>query len=277
MPAWQLLCPRRRLTLQHHLKNKLKALRLSGVLDTLEVRVKLAEEQHLGFVEFLDLLLQDEVERREARRLAQRLRRASFEEEKTIEGFDFSFNPQLPARQIKELATCQFLAKKLNVFLCGPAGVGKTHISQALGHAACRMGYSVRFLKASQFYRLLNAARADHSWEKRLLQFVRPDLLILDDFGLKPLTAQQGDDLQELVDQRHLKGGFILTSNRRVAEWLDLFPDPVTAHSVLDRIAHNAHQVVIEGESYRKARGLGPPTEVHSPPSRDGVSEASKR
>lgn len=258
--------------MEHHLKGKLKALRLSGILDTLEARAKLAADQHLGFVEFLDLVLQDEIERREAHRLAQRLRRAAFEEEKTIEGFDFSFNPHLPARQIKDLATCQFLAKKLNVILVGPAGTGKTHISQGLGHSACRQGYSVRFLKTNQFYRLLAAARADHSWEKRLKQFVTPDVLILDDFGLKPLSAQQADDLQELVDQRHLKGGFILTSNRRVAEWMELFPDPVLAHSALDRITHNAHQLTIEGESYRKVRGLGP----SEAPSRDGVPGRAK-
>lgn len=258
--------------MHHHLKAKLKALRLSGILDTLDARAKLAADQHLGFVEFLDLVLQDEVERREANRLVQRVRRAAFEEEKTLEGFDFGFNPQLPARQIKELATCKYLAKKQNVILCGPAGTGKTHISQALGHAACRMGYSVRFLKASQFYRLLAAARADHSWEKRLKQCAQPDVLILDDFGLKPLTAQQADDLQELVDQRHLKGGFILTSNRRVAEWMELLPDPVTAHSTLDRIAHNAHQLVLEGESYRKARGLA----GGQPPSRDGVTAGTQ-
>ncbi len=246
--------------MEHHLHNKLKILHLSGLLDSLEARVKLAEEQQLGLVEFLDLMLQDEIERREVKKLTQRLRRAAFEEEKTLEGFDFAFHPQLPIRKIKDLAACRFLARQQNVILCGPAGVGKTHIAQGLGHAACRMGFGVRFLKANQLFRLLAAARADHSWEQRLRQYVRPDVLILDDFGLKILTPQQADDLQELVEARHLKGGMVLTSNRRVENWLDLFPDPIMGHSVLDRITHNAHQFVIEGESYRKAKGLADTT-----------------
>lgn len=240
--------------MRHQLTEKLKTLRLSGLLDTLDLRLRQAQDETLGYMEFLELLIGDETERREAKKLNARLSKAAFEEEKTLEGFDFSFNANIPSRKVRDLAACQFLHRRENVILCGLPGVGKSHLAQAIGHQACRIGHSVLFVKAVQLFRKLAAARADQTWEERVREYVRADLLILDDFGLKPLTTAQADDLGEIVAERHLKGGMLFTSNRRVEEWLGLFPDQVFGNSILDRLAHNAHQLVIEGDSYRRTR-----------------------
>lgn len=240
--------------MQHQLIDRLKTLRLGGITETLDLRIRQAQSDNLGYQEFLEIIVGDEIERREARKLKQRLTKASFEEEKTLEGFNFGFNPNIPVRKIKDLAACNFLHRQENIIICGLPGVGKTHLAQAIGHHACRMGHSVLFTKTAQLFRKLAAARADDTWEDRIREYARVDLLILDDFGLKALSTAQADDLGEIVSERYLKGGMLFTSNRRVEDWLSLFPDAVFANSVLDRMAHNAHQIVIEGESYRRNR-----------------------
>ena len=198
-------------------------------------------------------MVQDEIERREAKKLAQRLARASFEEEKTLEAFDFSFNPKIKRALITNLATCVFIERNEHILIYGPAGVGKTHLAQAIGHEACRRGYEVLFVKSVKMLRSLHAARADQSWEKRIKKFLRPNLLIIDDFGLTALTPTQAEDFYEIVTERHLSSSMIINSNRPPQDWIPLFPDPVMANSALDRLAHHAHHIIIEGgESYRK-------------------------
>ena len=230
---------------------KLQQLRLAGIGETLEVRVKQAEESTSGYLDFLFTLLEDEYEKRQSRSLLLRLKKAGFEEEKTLEGFDFSFNPQIQAKKIKQLANCAYIDKRENLFLVGPVGVGKTHIAQALGHSACRMGYEVLFTKAIKLFRYLHGGRADNSFEKRVKRYTSVQLLIIDDFGLKPLTPTQSDDFYEILSERYLKKSTIFTSNRPLEDWHALFPDPVIANSAMDRIAHTAHQITMTGESYR--------------------------
>ena len=240
------------MNLQHQLETQLKTLRLGGFLQTLDLRLQEAQKASVGYVEFLQLLVQDEIERREAKKLTLRLSRASFEEEKTLEGFDYSFNPKLNAKLIRDLGNATFIERKEHVLLYGPAGVGKSHIVQALGHQACRMGYEVLFTKAVKLFRFLLAGRADHSWEKRMKKYLAPDLLIIDDFGLSGLSPIQAEDFYEIVAERHLKSSIALTSNRPPQDWIPLFPDPVMANSALDRLVHHAHHLIMEGESYRK-------------------------
>jgi DNA replication protein DnaC len=233
------------------LESKLKELRLTGMLQTLPIRIKQAEESNSGYQDFLMTLIEDEYERRQSGKLLKRLRQAGFEEEKTVEGFDFSFNPQIPVKKIKQLANCVYIENKENIFLLGPVGVGKSHIAQALGHIACRMGYDVLYTKAAKMFRYLNGGRADNSWETRIKRHTVTDLLIIDDFGLKSLTPLQSDDFYEVINERYMKKSVIFTSNRGIEDWQGLFPDPLIANSALDRIAHNAHQIVMTGESYR--------------------------
>lgn len=233
------------------LENRLRQLRLTGILQTLLIRIKQAEENNSGYQDFLMTLIEDEYERRQSGRLLKRLRQAGFEEEKTLEGFDFSFNPQIPVKKIKQLANCVYIENKENIFLLGPVGVGKSHIAQALGHIACRMGYDVLYTKAAKMFRYLNGGRADNSWEIRIKRHTVTDLLIIDDFGLKPLAPFQSDDFYEVINERYMKKSIIFTSNRSIEDWQGLFPDPLIANSALDRIAHNSHQIVMTGESYR--------------------------
>jgi DNA replication protein DnaC len=240
------------MNLEHHLVQQLKSLRLSGFLDSLELRLQQAQAASMGYLDFFQLIVQDEIERREAKKLQTRLQQASFEEEKTVECFDFSFNPKLNTRLSHDLATCLFINRTEHIVLYGPAGVGKTHIAQAIGHQACRLGHDVLFTKAIKLFRSLLAARADHSWEKRMKKYLAPDLLIIDDFGLCALTCAQAEDFYEIVAERHLKSSMIITSNRPPQDWIPLFPDPVMANSALDRLAHHAHHLIIEGESYRR-------------------------
>ena len=236
----------------NQLVQRLKSLRLSGILQSLDIRIKQAQNASLGYLEFLHLIIQDEAERREAKKLQIRLIKASFEEEKTIEGFDCSFNPKINARTIHDLSTCIFIEKKEHVLLYGPAGVGKTHLAQAIGHQACRLGYKVLFAKATKIFRSLMASRADNLWENKIKKYLNPDLLIIDDFALCSLTQTQAEDFYEIVSQRHLKSSTIITSNRPPQDWIPLFPDPVMANSAMDRLAHHAHHLVMEGESFRK-------------------------
>jgi DNA replication protein DnaC len=243
---------------------QLKTLRLGGLLESLDLRLQEAQQASLGYLEFLQLLFQDELERREAKKTHARLRKACFEQEKTLEGFDFSCMPKLNPKRVRDLFTGLFIEKAEHVLLYGPAGVGKTHLAQALGHLACRKGYDVLFIKAVKLFRNLLAARADHSWEKRIKRFLSPDLLIIDDFGLTALALSQAEDFYEIVAERHLKSSIIITSNRPPQDWVSLFPDPVMANSILDRLAHHAHHFILEGESYRKK--LTPKPLTTSPP-----------
>lgn len=239
--------------IDHHLMSQLRTLKLGGFGETLELRLTQAHKDELSHLAFLALVVQDEIERREAKKLETRLQKACFEEEKTFEGFDFAFNPKIKRGMVTDLATCLFVEKREHVLIYGPAGVGKTHLAQAIGHEACRRGYSVLFIKAAKMLRHLFASRADQSWEKSLKKYLYPDLLIVDDFGLTALTSIQAEDFYEIATERHLKSSMIVTSNRPPQDWLALFPDPVMANSALDRLSHHAHHIMIdEGESYRK-------------------------
>lgn len=232
----------------------LKQLRLSGILDSLEVRNRQALEGKLAHTEFLALLIQDEIARREHKKFSLRLRRAAFRGEKTLENFDFGFNPTIDKGLILELATCRFLDEKVSILIAGRSGTGKSHVAQAIGHTAVRRGYDVLFTTQTKLLGQLQAARATQSYDRRLAALAKVDLLIVDDFGLKPLRPPQDEDLHELIAERYERRSTILTSNLDFKEWGDAFPNRLLGAATLDRLRHGAYLVVLDGESYRSPR-----------------------
>jgi DNA replication protein DnaC len=246
----------------HQLMPFLKRLRLSGILQTLEVRNQQAIDGHWTYVEFLARLVEDEVERRAQKQLALRIRRATINSTKTLEGFDFNFNPHINRQQIFDLATCSYVRQKRNVLICGPTGVGKTHLAQALTHEACRRGHRALFVNTYRMLQHINGGRADGTLERRFQTYLRPDLLVLDDFGLKPLHPPAPEDLYDVINERYEQGSIMLTSNRSLEEWPELFGVPLLASAGLDRLTHKAHIVVITGTSFRAHASLTTETEV---------------
>ncbi len=243
--------------ISNSMKTVLKRLRLSPVLHTLPDRLAYARKTKLSHQNFLELVLQDEIDRRECNSLARRIHKAGFDEEQTLEGFDWDAPVTFDRDRVRDLFSLGFLDRHEDVLFMGPVGVGKTFLAAALGHAACRAGKQVLSRRADELFKDFLQARADHSTSKTLRRYLTPHLLIIDDFGLRRLDARQSSDIYEVIIERHKRASTIFTSNRTVEEWIPLFDDPMLAQSALDRLAHNAYQVVIEGESYRKRQAPG--------------------
>lgn len=252
----------------HQLATPLKRLRLSGMLDTLEVRTQQAIAEQWSYAEFLTRLIQDEVERRSQKQLDLRLRRSGLNTTKTLEAFDFTFNPSISRQQVFDLATCAFIRQHRNLLLCGQTGVGKSHLAQAVAHEAARQGCAVVFATAHAMLLHIHGGRADGTYEQRLARYTKPDLLVLDDFGLKPLPPSGPADLYDVIDARYERHSIVLTSNRAPNEWPELFANPLLANAALDRLAHRAIVVPITGRSYRLAqRADGKAVALFEPPS----------
>lgn len=243
------------------LKAVLKRLKLSGLVPILPDRAAYASKAGLSPLDFLELTLSDEIDRREHKNLSNRLDRAGFTEPHTFEDFDWDAPVTFDRDRVRDLFSLAFLEKREDVLLLGPVGVGKTFLACALGHSACRAGYKALFLRSDHLLRMIHQSRADNSTERVIRSLLAPDLLIIDDFGLRRLDAQQSSDFYEVIIERHRRASTIVTSNRSIEEWIPLFDDPILANSALDRLAHNAHQVVIEGDSYRGRQrpGAAPP------------------
>jgi len=234
----------------------LKQLRLSGILDSLESRNKQAIDKKMPYPEFLALLVGDEVARREQKRFAARLRRAAFRSHKTLDQFDFSFNSTINAALIHELITGRFIEEKVAVLIAGPCGIGKSHIAQAIGHAAVRQGHDVLFTSQSQLLGSLHAARATDAYERKFHTLAKVPLLIIDDFGLKPLRHPQDEDFHDLIAERYEQTATVITSNLDFGEWGDAFPNQLLGAATLDRLRHGAYRVVLDGKSYRAPRPM---------------------
>jgi DNA replication protein DnaC len=243
--------------IQTSLKTILKRLKLSGILPTLPERIAYARKQKLPEEDFLELVLQDEVDRRDQVNLERRLTRACFAEEQTFEAFDWDAPVTFDRHRVRDLFSLHFIQAKQDVLFLGPVGVGKTFLASALGHAACRAGHDVLFIRADTMFKQMRQARADYSLEKMLRRLLTPELLIIDDFGLRRLDTTCSNDIYEIVIERHRRSSTILTSNRSAEEWIPLFDDPILAQSALDRLAHNAYHVIIEGDSYRRRQMPG--------------------
>jgi DNA replication protein DnaC len=238
----------------------LKSLKLPGIIDALEARNRQAIEAKLSYTEFLALLLQDEIARREQNSYTRRLREAGFRLDKTLENFDLSKRPGLNPSLIAELATCRFITEYSPVLICGHTGTGKSHVAQALAHCAVRAGHRVLFTTQSKLLDSLQAARAAQRFAQRLQALARLDLIAIDDFGLRPLRSPHDEDFHELIAERYERAASsILTSNLDFSEWGAAFENHLLAAATLDRLRHNAYRIVLEGESSRTPRPLPEP------------------
>jgi DNA replication protein DnaC len=236
----------------HPLLPKLRQLKLGGMVQTLDVRASQAIERQLAPVEFLALLLDDELERRSQQRLARRLAQSGCDTHKTLAHFDFAATPGINRSFIMDLAACTFIGRRENLLLCGPTGVGKSHLANGLAIEAMKRDLRVLSRPVQRLLADLHAARANGSYPRLLARVLTVDLLVLDDFGLHSLSAQAGQDLYEIISERYERGSLIITSNRAFEEWAEVFGNELLASAALDRLTHHAHTLIIRGESYRQ-------------------------
>ena len=236
----------------HPLLPKLRQLDLSGMLHTLDLRAEQARADQLSPLEFFALLLDDELERRDQQRLARRLALSGCNPQKTLSLFDFSAAPGVSRSFVTDLATCAFIARHENLLICGPTGVGKTHLANAMGFEALKRDLRVL---AKPLFRLLadlHQERANGTYPRHLALVLHCDLLIIDDFGLQALTPAMIQDLYEIICERYEKGSLLITSNRAFEEWTEVFGNDLLSSAALDRLTHHAHTLVIQGESFRQ-------------------------
>ncbi|RKZ02170.1 transposase [Candidatus Fermentibacteria bacterium] len=237
---------------------RLKTLRLGGMIHSLEERVKQASDRDMNYLEFFELLLDDEISRRESKRYERRLVDACVDSGKRFDSFNFRMAPTVPRGTVESLMTCDYINRRENVILIGPSGAGKSHLSQALANKAIKMGYKVLFKQSHKLLNYLNSRRADGGYAKYMRYLQTLDLLIIDDFGLLPLTYQNANDLYEIVQERYETKSIIVTSNRSLREWDEVFGNQLMASAALDRLTHHSNLIDMSNtESYRQRERKG--------------------
>lgn len=229
----------------------LRQLRLSGLTASLDVRLQEASGHSLSHAEFLELILQDEMAVRHDRQIGRRVKSAAFRDPRTLEDFDFAFNPSIKKRQVYDLATGAFVRQAKDVLLLGPPGVGKSHLVQAIGHAIIRSGFTVLYRSIFDVVREFLHDETIEGDEKVLARYLKPDLLIIDDMGMKQLPKRSGEYLFEIIMRRYEKRSTMMTSNRPLEDWGKLIGDVPSATAILDRFLHHAEIITITGKSYR--------------------------
>jgi DNA replication protein DnaC len=233
------------------IKRNARELKLFGLAESSDELVERAEEGKLGYREFLDLILEEEYGVVEGRRYASRLKLSALPNHKTLEEFDRSFQPELDPKRLSELKTLRFVERRVSALILGPPGVGKTHIAVGLGMEALRRGYVVRYTTLDDLVRDLRKADQLGKLREKLSYYQRPQLLICDEVGYLPLGREDANRFFQLVNRRYTKGSMIVTSNKRVSEWAELFGEEVLAAAILDRLLHDAEVLTINGPSYR--------------------------
>jgi DNA replication protein DnaC len=240
------------------LEQSLRQLRLSGLLSSLEVRLAEAAGNRLDHGEFLELILQDELAVRASRLVERRVRAAMFREIKNLDEFDFSFNPSIKRKQIHDLASCRFVRDKADVLLLGPPGVGKSFLVQAIGHQAIKAGFLVLYRSIFDLARDFLEEADLNQQDKTLSRYLKPDVLIIDDMGMRQLPRRSGECLLEIIMRRHENRSTMMTSNRPLEDWAKLIGDVPAATAILDRFLQHAIIISITGKSYRLRRQTAP-------------------
>lgn len=230
---------------------RLREFKLSGITRTLEVRLTEAVDRNLSHREFLELLLEDEINQRADNKRKRLYGGAHLPFEKDLTEFDFSFQPSLKKAQILELSTGNFMSKHENIIFIGQPGTGKTHLSVALGLKMLGLGATVLFTSVTDMITTLEQSRADLSYKKKIATYLNPDLLILDELGYKSMADSTVEDFFEIVSRRYEKGSIVITSNREFQAWDKIFIDKTLTGAILDRLVHHCHIITIKGESYR--------------------------
>lgn len=238
------------------IKQSLKKLRLSAAADCIEHRTKEAVEHQLSYPDYLLLLLQEEIDSRKQKRKDLLIRNAKLGVVKHLVDFDFSVVPKLNKQKILEFTSCGFIEQAHNIIFVGPTGVGKSMLSKAIAFEACCKNYKVRFTRTAKMLEEIYAGKADGSYAKRMDLFIKPDLLVLDDWGLTDFNNQFLHIINEIISERYEQGALIISSNRPIEHWDELFHEPVVSSALLDRVFHNAHVIKIEGKSYRRRLNL---------------------